>query len=110
MEGEVELSLDRVAANKYLSSVSAPVQDTLLAAAYGMHNYEEYEAAKKDGTLAKFQDNSVLGNVAEGFKVVNNKGTYEIHYGDQVATAQQLKEFNIDKDTSIELARKKSRF
>ena len=106
MEGEVELSLDRVAANKYLSSVSAPVQDTLLAAAYGMHNYEEYEAAKKDGTLAKFQDDSVLGDVAEGFKVVNNKGTYEVYYGDQVATAEQLKEFNIDKDTSIELAQK----
>ena len=105
MKGEVELELDRTAANKYLSSVSAPVQDTLLAAAYGMHNYEEYEAAKKNGTLAKFQEDSVLGNVAEGFKVVNNKGTYEIHYGDQVATAEKLKEFNIDKDTSIELAK-----
>ena len=106
MEGEVELSLDRVAVNKYLSAVSAPVQDTLLAAAYGMHNYEEYEAAKKNGTLAKFQEDSVLGNVAEGFKVVNNKGTYEVYYGDKVATAEQLKEFNIDKDTSIELAKK----
>ena len=108
MEGEVELELDRAAANKYLSSVSAPVQDTLLAAAYGMHNYEEYEAAKKNGTLAKFQEDSVLGNVAEGFKVVKDKNTqnYEVYYGDQVATAEQLKEFNIDKETSIELAKK----
>ena len=108
MEGEVELSLDRVAANKYLSSVSAPVQDTLLAAAYGMHNYEEYEAAKKDGTLAKFQEDSVLGDVAEGFKVVKDKNTqnYVFYYGEQVATPEQLKEFNIDKDTSIELAKK----
>ena len=108
MEEEVDIELDRAAANKYLSSVSAPVQDTLLAAAYGMHNYEEYEAAKKNGTLAKFQEDSVLGNVAEGFKVVKDKNTqnYEVYYGDQVATAEQLKEFNIDKDTSIELAKK----
>ena len=108
MKGEVELELDRTAANKYLSSVSAPVQDTLLAAAYGMHNYEEYEAAKKNSTEPKFQEDSVLGNVAEGFKVVKDKSTqnYEVYYGDQVATAEQLKEFNIDKDTSIELAKK----
>ena len=31
---------------------------------------------------------------------------YEVYYGDQVATAEQLKEFNIDKYTSIELAKK----
>ena len=74
----LDLDIDKTKADKDLEVVSEPVRDTLLSAAYGIHNYDEYLAKKTDGTwddATMAQD--VLGEVApSSFKYDVDQGKF----------------------------------
>ena len=74
----LNLDIDKTKADKDLEVVSEPVRDTLLSAAYGIHNYDEYLAKKTDGTwddATMAQD--VLGEVApSSFKYDVDQGKF----------------------------------
>ena len=74
----LNLDIDKTKADKDLEVVSEPVRDTLLSAAYGIHNYDEYLAKKTNGTwddATMAQD--VLGEVApSSFKYDVDQGKF----------------------------------
>ena len=65
LTNELVLDIDKTKADKDLEVVSEPVRDTLLSAAYGIHNYDEYLAKKADGSWDEdTMPQDVLGEVA----------------------------------------------
>ena len=74
----LNLDIDKTKADKDLEVVSEPVRDTLLSAAYGIHNYDEYLAKKADGSWdATTMAQDVLGEVApSSFKYDVDQGKF----------------------------------
>ncbi len=98
----LNLDIDKTKADKDLEVVSEPVRDTLLSAAYDIHNYDEYLAKKADGTwdeATMAQD--VLGVVAPS-NITYNKDTQQIlENGNDITTnTARLTELGIDVEST----------
>ena len=98
----LNLDIDKTKADKDLEVVSAPVAHTLLSAAYGIHNYDEYLAKKTDGTwddATMAQD--VLGVVASS-NLTYNKDTQQIleNGNDITSNTARLNELGIDVEST----------
>ena len=98
----LDLEIDHTKAVSDLAVVSEPVKDTLLSAAYGFHNYEEYLAKKADGSwdgTTMAQD--VLGVVAPS-NITYDKDTHKIleNGTDITANTARLTELGIDVEST----------
>ena len=98
----LDLEIDHTKAVSDLAVVSDPVKDTLLSAAYGFHNYEEYLAKKADGSwdgTTMAQD--VLGVVAPS-NITYDKDTQKIleNGNDITANTARLTEIGIDVEST----------
>ena len=98
----LDLEIDHTKAVSDLAVVSEPVKDTLLSAAYGFHNYEEYLAKKADGSwdgTTMAQD--VLGVVAPS-NITYDKDTQKIleNGTDITANTARLNELGIDVEST----------
>ncbi len=97
----LNLDIDKTKADKDLEVVSAPVAHTLLSAAYGIHNYDEYLAKKTDGTWTDDMAQDVLGVVASS-NLTYNKDTQQIleNGTDITSNTARLNELGIDVDST----------
>ena len=93
----LDLNIDKTKADKDLEVVSEPVRDTLLSAAYGIHNYEEKLAKTADNSWTEDMAQDVLGVVAPS-NITYNKDTQKIleNGTDITSNTARLNELGID--------------
>ena len=98
----LKLDIDKTKADKDLEVVSEPVRDTLLSAAYGIHNYDEYLAKKANGSWDKdTMPQDVLGVVAPS-NITYDKDNQKIleNGNDITSNTARLTELGIDVEST----------
>ncbi len=98
----LDLEIDHTKAVSDLAVVSEPVKDTLLSAAYDIHNYNEKLAKKANGTWDEdTMAQDVLGVVAPS-NITYNKDTQQIleNGTDITSNTARLNELGIDVDAT----------
>ena len=91
----LDLNIDKTKADKDLEVVSEPVRDTLLSAAYGIHNYEEKLAKTADNSWTEDMAQDVLGVVAPS-NITYDKAQDKFFENGKEIDAARLTELNVD--------------
>ena len=91
----LDLEIDHTKAVSDLAVVSEPVKDTLLSAAYGIHNYEQKLAKTADNSWTEDMAQDVLGVVAPS-NITYDKAQDKFFENGKEIDAARLTELNVD--------------